>query len=100
MSREWSTRVDGSPFDQATIDAVWAKATREEGYNSFRIDRCGAVIHRADYGKTDKFGWEIDHNKPVAHGGTDELSNLQPLHWENNRHKGDGYPEWTCRRTS
>jgi hypothetical protein len=27
---------------------------------------------------------------PVSHGGTDELANLQPLHWENNRAKGNG----------
>ena len=100
MSRAWSTRANGSPFDKATIDAVWAKATREDGYESFRKDRCGASVHRTDYGKVEKFGWEIDHVKPVASGGTDDLSNLQPLHWENNRHKGDSYPDWECRRTS
>jgi hypothetical protein len=34
------------------IDAVWAKATLEEGFESFRVDCCGAAIHRADYGET------------------------------------------------
>ena len=42
-----------------------------------------------------KFGWEIDHIKPVSKGGTDNLSNLQPLYWENNRSKGDKL-DWKC----
>jgi 5-methylcytosine-specific restriction endonuclease McrA len=49
-----------------------------------------------EYGQTSKYGWEIDHIKPVSKGGTDDLSNLQPLQWENNRRKGDNYP-WHCR---
>jgi len=42
-----------------------------------------------------KFGWEIDHIRPVSKGGSDRLDNLQPLYWENNRRKGDTYP-WYC----
>ena len=34
------------------------------------------------YGDTSSdYGWEIDHIKPVARGGTDNLNNLQALYW-------------------
>jgi 5-methylcytosine-specific restriction endonuclease McrA len=58
------------------------------------MDVCGAVIDRAKYGNNEETGtgWEIDHIIPVSRGGTDDLSNLQPLQWQNNRRKGDDYP--------
>jgi len=34
---------------------------------------------------------------PVSKGDTDHIDNLQPLQWENNRHKGDDYPRWYCK---
>ncbi len=58
------------------------------------MDRCGALIDRYAYGQTtpNGTGWEIDHIIPVSKGGTDDLLNLQPLQWQNNRSKGDNYP--------
>jgi 5-methylcytosine-specific restriction endonuclease McrA len=41
------------------------------------------------YGQQTSFGWEVDHIRAVANGGSDDLDNLQPLQWENNRKKGD-----------
>jgi hypothetical protein len=33
----------------------------------------------------------------VAKGGSDDLANLQPLQWQNNRTKGDTWPQgWSC----
>jgi hypothetical protein len=98
VARNSNTTTSGAPFSQATIVAVWQKGAAIVGQDAGRIrrDQCNAEIHWTDYGQTTEFGWEIDHDKPVARGGTDDLANLQPLQWQNNRGKGDDYPNWTC----
>jgi|SRR3989338_537222 len=95
MTRNHNTRRDGSAFDEATIEAVWKKAESSNVFGSAK-DVCGASMRRSKYGKTEQWGWEIDHIKPVALSGLDDLSNLQPLQWENNRGKSDNYPKWSC----
>lgn len=98
MARNPNTDIRGGPFSQATIDTVWRKGTVIPDYKpeEWRRDKCGTAMKKDDYGKTNsKNGWEVDHIKPVAKGGSDDLNNLQPLQWENNRRKGDNYP-WSC----
>jgi hypothetical protein len=97
MARKSNTTKSGGSFDEATVEAVWKKGTPEPGLSSFRKDVCGASMRRTKYGTTEQYGWEIDHKKPVAKGGTDDFSNLQALQWENNRHKSDDYPKWNCK---
>ena len=88
--RRRNTTRSGDPFDDTIVDAVWRKAGWSPAIApGAATDVCGATIRREHYGMTTAFGWEIDHKDPVANGGTDDLSNLQPLHWENNRSKGD-----------
>lgn len=97
MPRPPGTTIGGGPFNEATIEAVWRKGTLEPAYPSFRKDACGASMQRSKYGTTEQWGWEIDHIRPVSKLGTDDTSNLQPLQWENNRHKDDNWPNWDCK---
>ena len=62
----------------------------------WRSDICGNIMKYTEHGNTEsEYGWEIDHIKPSSKGGLDNLNNLQPLYWKNNRRKGDDYP-WDC----
>lgn len=93
MYRLRGTKRDGTSFDGVMKYRVWWKGRTIQGLNpdQWRLDACGALIYFDDYGKTDsKYGWEIDHIVPVALGGGDEIDNLQPLQWQNNRAKSDG----------
>ena len=81
-------------FSDYIIDAVWQKATTVAGYDSqiWRKDFADAWIRRDHYGVEAKYGWEVDHLRPSSKGGSDELSNLNALHWKNNNKKSDNYP--------
>lgn len=98
MARQHGTSTSGGSFSDATIEAVWqkGKVARGQDPNVWRLDACNMWMHRASYGTTSQYGWEIDHEYPVSRGGTDTLANLQPLNWKNNRGKGDDYPRWNC----
>lgn len=96
MARNHNSDRNGNSFSVQTKLSVWNKALIVPGNdpNIRRKDRCGAWIDWNQHGFTSDIGtgWEIDHVIPVARGGGDELSNLQPLQWQNNRKKGDDHP--------
>jgi len=97
--RALGTTSTGLPFSSNVVKAVWEKAEKDPGFITFKKDCCGALIQKNKYGTLAQHGWEIDHIQPVSQGGTDDLSNLQPLQWENNRHKAEKWPEWECLRS-
>jgi len=72
------------PFTEEKIQQVWEKGKVVENHDRDfeRQDAATAWIYREEYGNRDsEFGWEIHHIDP---GGGDDLSNLQPLQWQNN----------------
>ena len=77
-------------WSEEMVQAVWEKGspvgTNDKG--RWRQDECDAWIGRDEYGdRQSEYGWEIDHISP---GGSDSLSNLRPLQWQNNIRKSDG----------
>ncbi len=90
-------------YSEQKIQQVWERGIKVNGYdeNLYRKDICGAWIKKEEYGNRESaYGWEIDHFKPKSLGGTDDLLNLIPLQWENNRTKGDDYPEFNSSITA
>ena len=84
-------------MNETLIESVWKKANQIDGYDDtkWRKDFAGAWIQRNQLGIRSEYGWEIDHIKPKSMGGSDDESNLIPMHWRNNVCKANNYPVFT-----
>jgi len=92
--------VRGEAFTIDQRREVWKKGTAITSYdpNAYRQDIAGAWMAWDKYGDTSSdlgLGWEIDHRKPLSKDGLDDMPNLRPLQWANNRSKGDNLPKWS-----
>jgi hypothetical protein len=83
---------------------VWALAF---GSKEWAVDCFGYLMNVNDYGDFDKsrsigpnghtskaysYGWSIDHIKPTASNGPDDMNNYEPMWHGNNAEKSDRYP--------
>lgn len=97
--------AQNNSFSDEDKRKVWNKGEIVPDYNKdlYRKDIAGAWIAWVSYGDTSNelgLGWEIDHVKPESINGTDDINNLRPLQWKNNRTKSDDYPIWVSDITS
>lgn len=84
MSKLASILAGLSPEENAVFD----KATPAVGWPEYGIDCDGRSIKRSEYGKLSDHGWQIDHIRPIALGGSDHITNLRPRHWRGNSSAG------------
>ena len=83
-----------SNFSKERLDQILEKGSIIRGKNAdlYRKDKFGNEMYKPSYGKTSPKGWNVDHSKPQALGGTDHLNNLQPMNSRANSSKNDKYP--------
>lgn len=91
LLRDFGTDARGERFSPLMLFQIFLKASPiSADFWNMRRDRFGSLITWDAYGDTNSpFGWEVDHILPVSKGGKDQLYNLDPLYWLNNRKKGD-----------
>jgi hypothetical protein len=83
MNIKPNTDFTGNDFDDFTIVEVWRKAIPYKRFELYKKDCFGSLIFFDDYGIESENGWLINHITPVEKGGTNEIENLQPVHWKN-----------------
>jgi len=78
-------------YDRWTLTRIWLNSKEIPGTNGVdaRLDRYGNLMRWSQYGETTEHGWEVDHIIPKSQGGSDDISNLEPMHWKANRQKSD-----------
>ncbi|MFZ4619928.1 MAG: HNH endonuclease signature motif containing protein [Bacteroidota bacterium] len=80
--------IEGQRYSSLIIGEVWEKGKKEFGFYFFKRDHFGKIIAKHEYGKKTQYGWEIIYIIPPSDGGTDEVENLIPVHWEHAQTEG------------
>jgi hypothetical protein len=67
---------------------VWANWPSTPG-TEMKRDCDGRWMRKEDHGdRNSQYGWEMDHIRPVALGGSDDLINMRPRHCSGNARAG------------
>lgn len=74
--------IDMPKYPVMLVGEVWEKGKKEFGFFFFKRDHFGKIIAKHEYGKKTQYGWKIMHIIPPEKGGTDDVGNLLPVHWE------------------
>jgi hypothetical protein len=82
--------VDALPWELRKKIAAWQRGRPVPGMalGVARFDEFGFIIRWDEHGKQTAYGWEVDHVRALALGGTDSLDNVRALHWQMNRKLG------------
>lgn len=90
------------------IEDVWDKGEIIPNVNPslYRKDYAGALMFKQNFLNNVSFNdavkslnWTIMHQKPLAVGGSNDISNLVPLNNNNAVSKSNNYPKWKTRIT-
>lgn len=94
---------DEANWTSQQIEEVWNKGEIIDNYNPqlYRKDYAGALMFKNSFVNNVKvnddpksLNWTIIHQCPLSHGGTSDISNLQPINNINAITKGNNYPRW------
>lgn len=78
------------PYTDERLEQIWEKGSTVKGKNPdlYRKDSYGNLMYKGSYGLYSPMGWNVDHSKAVANGGTNHLNNLNPMNSRANSAKG------------
>ena len=72
------SKCSKKPWTEKEIKKIWVD---NYGHSDCGYDQYGEWICCSDFGLKNGSGWEIHHIKSCTNHGTDDFSNLQPMHW-------------------
>ena len=65
------------------------------GKKNQAYDYSGRLIYKSAYNdRSSKYGWNVDHIRPISDGGTSKQCNLIASSIITNDEKGDAFPHW------